>query len=84
MSVLTWAEIKSLQLLQMYEVCTVSDGYHISLLTVHVGYVIEINEPTESGKRIQTFQLMSSIAFAASIYSECTVFKLKSMLGDGN
>ena len=84
MPVLTWAEIQSLQLMQMYKVLTMSDSYCMLLLTVHVGNVIEINEPTGGGKRIQTFQLMSSVAFAASTYSESIVFKLKPMLGEGN
>jgi len=68
----------------VYKVLTMSDIYHMSLLTVHVGYVIEVNESTGGGKRIQTFQFMTCTAFTASAYLECIVFKLKLILKERN
>jgi hypothetical protein len=69
---------------QMDKVPTVSDIYHISLLTVHVGYVTEVNESRGGGKRIQKFHVMTCTALKTSTYSECIVFKLKSMLRERN
>jgi len=69
---------------QMYKVLTVSDIYRTSLLTVHVGYVIELSESRGGGKRIQTLQFMTCTAVSTSTYSECIMFKLKSMLRERN
>jgi hypothetical protein len=66
---------------QMYKVLTVSDIYHMSLLTVHVGYVIEVNESRGGGKGIQTFQLVTCTAFTTSVEIEIHVKRKKLTYG---